>query len=113
MCGAKNLRIVLSGNARCVRARCTTSWFLKSIDVHQALDLQLNHRLTIERGFFELYQMEPLEVIVPPSEAASQEVMCVCVGGTLVAPFLCVTRCAVQFRLTGALRLVFREIDAA
>jgi hypothetical protein len=33
--------------------------------------------MTIERGFFELYRMEPLEIVVPPKDAISKEVRCV------------------------------------
>jgi hypothetical protein len=37
----------------------------------------LEKRMVIECGFFELYKMEDLEIVIPPPEAQSQEVRCV------------------------------------
>lgn len=51
----------------------------------QAHDPTLLHRITIERGEFELYEMEPLEVVVPPPGAESQEVP-LCRGSCAVTP---------------------------
>jgi len=43
----------------------------------QSMDPMLEKRLSIERGFFELYHMEDLEIVIPPKESESQEVRCV------------------------------------
>ena len=32
--------------------------------------------MTIERGYFEVYKLEPLEIVVPPPTAVDQQVSC-------------------------------------
>ena len=43
----------------------------------ESLDPELLHRLTLERGFFELHVMPPLEVIAPEPNATNQMERCV------------------------------------
>jgi len=43
----------------------------------ESLDPELLHRLTLERGFFELHVMPPLEVIAPEPNAVNQMERCV------------------------------------
>ena len=71
----------------------------------QSLDPELMARLTIERGFFELFTVEPLEVVYPPPGALSQQVSPqpdTCVYFTFILPNA----------LKGSMCVVFGEEDA-